>query len=287
MTLRPPAIRLALVLSATVALGGCFGGSGGARDAAPLGAPAAGASAVERINAGTLAILPKNPGKNWVFDAYVSSTSPDVAWSRFWTRALDFSGVAWDNPRTLTLISPRHALMAKHYQRKLGSIAIFHDAKGSEIPRAMIGIANIAHTDLAVVLLQEAVPDGVKFYKVLPPDESYPERLPGAYTLVTDRERKVHVHQIRILGGAAIAFTKADGLDGAYFEKLVTGDSGNPSFVMIRGEPVLIETHTTGGPGAGPFVSAPENFAAINAAMQALSQTHGMPVHQLTTSPAP
>ena len=287
MTVHQAGTNFALALSAILVLGGCFGGGGGGRSAASVGSPAAGATAVERINAGTLAILPKKPGKNWVFDAYVSATAPDVAWSRFWTKSLDFSGVAWDSSRTLTLISPRHALMAKHYQRKPGTLVIFHDAKGHEVPRAMIGIANIAHTDLAVVLLQDAVPDGVKFYKVLPPDESYPERLPGAYTLVTDRERKVHVHQIRILGGPAIAFTKADGLDKAYYEKLITGDSGNPSFAIVRGELVLIETHTTGGPGAGPFVSAPENFAAINAAMQALSGAHGMPAHQLTASSAP
>ena len=55
--------------------------------------------------------------------------------------------------------------------------------------------------------------------------------------------------------------------------KLIVGDSGNPSFLLVNGEPVLLETHTTGGFGAGPFFSDPENFAAINRMMRALGGT--------------
>ena len=34
-----------------------------------------------------------------------------------------------------------------------------------------------------------------------------------------------------------------------YGKILVSGDSGNPSFIMVNGEPTLIETHHTGGEG--------------------------------------
>ncbi len=242
-----------------------------------------GAPLAERVNAGTRALIPEEQGKNWVFDAYVSANSPSVAWSRFWTKRIDFSGVAWDNPRTLTLISPRHALMAKHYQRAPGSIVVFHDRKGAEVPRAIIGIAGIPGTDLAVVLLHDDVPNSVKTYRVLAPSDAYDEILPGAYALVTDRERKVHVHQVRAVVGRSIVFEKAAGIGAGFYESLITGDSGNPSFLWLRGEAVLIETHSTGGPGAGPFVSAPLNFAAINEAMSALSASNGAPVYQLRT----
>ncbi|MDG1671900.1 MAG: hypothetical protein P8H96_13615, partial [Akkermansiaceae bacterium] len=36
-------------------------------------------------------------------------------------------------------------------------------------------------------------------------------------------------------------------------KKLIKGDSGNPSFLIDGQELVLVETHTSGGPGAGPF----------------------------------
>ena len=100
-----------LPFAAAIILSAC-GGDGQNDTAAPLGSSGSGGTLAERINAGTRAILPKQPGKNWVFDAYVSADSPSVAWSRFWTKAIDLSGVAWDHKRTLTMVSPRHAMMA-------------------------------------------------------------------------------------------------------------------------------------------------------------------------------
>jgi hypothetical protein len=44
----------------------------------------------------------------------------------------------------------------------------------------------------------------------------------------------------------------------------VVGDSGNPGFLLVNDEPILLETHSTGGFGSGPFFSNPGNFASIN-----------------------
>lgn len=275
-------LALAAIAFPILSLTGCLDSEGGG-DPAATRVGDSGAPLAARINSGTRAMIPNKPGKNWVFDAYVSADSPDVAWSRSWTKKIDFSGVAWDNPRSLTLISPRHALMAKHYQRRPGSMVIFHDRKGDEVPRAIVGIAEIAGTDLAVVLLHDDVPKNVKTYRVLEPSASYNESLTGALVLVTDKQRLVHVHEVRIAIGRSIVFKKADEIDAAFYENLVTGDSGNPSFVWLNGEPILVETHTTGGPGAGPFVSDPANFAAINEAMRSLSIGSEVPVYQLQT----
>jgi hypothetical protein len=279
---RPNLLSLAAIAIPFLSLTGCLDSSGGGEpSAAPVGDSSA--PLAQRINSGTRALIPNKPGKNWVFDAYVSTDSPDVAWSRSWTKKIDFSGVAWDNPRSLTLISPRHALMAKHYQRRPGSMVIFHDRKGDEVPRAIVGIAGIAGTDLAVVLLHDDAPKNVKAYRVLEPSDSYNESLTGALVLVTDKQRLVHIHEIRTVIGRSIVFKKAEGIAEGFYEPLITGDSGNPSFVWLRGEPVLVETHTTGGPGAGPFVSEPTTFAAINQAMSALSLSGDAPVYQLQT----
>ena len=242
----------------------------------------------EKVNAQTRKLLPAKPDRNEIFDAYVSKTSPDVAWSRAWMKAIDFSGVAWDNPRTLTLISPRHALMARHYQRKVGSKVTFHDKRGRPVTRKISGIENLIH-DIAVVILGEDVPATIKSYRLLPPGESYSELLRGSHTLITawaKGERKVRIHAISSVHAGLVSFVDVATLPAKFFDPLIAGDSGNPSFLWLNNEPVLIETHTYGGSGRGPFFSTPENFAKINAAMLKLSKAHKAPVHQLRTVPA-
>lgn len=254
----------------------------------PAGAPVGSAgnssgSLAERLNAGTRSILPDKQERNWVFDAYATPARPGVAWSRFWTKSIDLTGVAWDKPQTLTMISPRHAVMARHYQRPpKKQTVMFHDRSGREVPRLIVARKMLAN-DIAVVLLNEDVPRGVKHYPVLAPDPNYGETLLGTLVMITDRERKVHVHQVRFATEAAIGFATAENLDPGFYEPLIAGDSGNPSFIMVRGRPVLIETHTTGGRGAGPFYGGAINQETINAAMIELSTEQNAPVYQLKT----
>ena len=200
-------------------------------------------------------------------------------------KAIDFSGIAWDSPRTLTLVSPRHALMARHYQRKVGSKVTFHDRRGKPVTRKISGIENLMH-DIAVVILDANVPTTIKTYRLLPPGESYSELLRGSHALITawaKGERKVRIHAIFSVHAGLVAFVDAATLPAKFFEPLITGDSGNPTFLWLNNEPVLIETHTYGGSGRGPFFSTPENFAKINEAMLKLSKAHKAPVHQLRT----
>jgi hypothetical protein len=239
------------------------------------------------INAQTGKLLPEKPERDEIFDAYVSKTSPDVAWGSAWMKAIDFSGVAWDNPRTLTMISPRHALMARHYQRKIGSKVTFHDRRGRPVTRKINGIENLMH-DIAVVILDEDLPATIKAYRLLPPGESYSELLRGSHALITswaNGTRKVHIHAVFSVFSGLVTFVDAATLPAKFFNKLIKGDSGNPSFLWLNNEPVLIETHTYGGSGRGPFFSTPENFSKINAAMLKLSKAQKAPVYQLKTVP--
>jgi hypothetical protein len=273
-------IRAAFTCLSAAAL--LVAGSNGADAPVPSPANSKAGELAGKINIQTREILPEKPDRNEIFDAYVSKTSPDVAWSRSWMKAIDFSGIAWDSRRTLTLVSPRHALMARHYQRKVGSTVTFHDRRGRPVKRKIRGIENLIN-DIAVVILDEDVPATVKTYRLLPPGESYSELLRGSHVLITDGERKVHVHAIRSINYGKVSFIGATALPGGFFEPLITGDSGNPSFIWLNSEPVLIETHTYGGSGRGPFFSTPENFAKINAAMLKLSKAYEAPVHQLRT----
>ena len=66
------------------------------------------------------------------------------------------------------------------------------------VKRLGIGIIVVIFVGIVALLLiyNEDLPEGVTFYKVLPPSPEYTTTLPGALALVADRERKVHVHQV-------------------------------------------------------------------------------------------
>ena len=235
-----------------------------------------GGTMAQRLSAEVRRILPKEAGKDWVFDGYSDPQTREVAWSRFWTRHVDFTGVAWDSPRTLTMITPRHVVFAKHYVRKAGDVVKFHDRRGVEVQRVLMGLVKVPGSwDVGVGILNEPVPAGVKIYKLPTPAEDLHTQLNGALAIVTDGKRKVHVHECRAMRPDRVVFRKSASIPDGFFSALVKGDSGNPSFVLSRGEPVLIETHHTGGAGSGPFYGNPQIQAEIRNAIAELAVQFG------------
>lgn len=242
----------------------------------PIAGTGGGSPMALRLNKGLLPILPKEAAKNWVFDAYSDPKTKEVAWSRFWTRKIDFTGVAWDSTRTLTMITPQHAVLAKHYVRRVGDVVKFHDRRGVEVQRTLVGLVKLpGRWDVAVGVLDEPVPSDVTHYKMLEPSENLHTDMLGTLALVTDGERKVHVHECGTMPPNLLRFRFPRSLPKGFYEPLITGDSGNPSFVLVRGEPVLIETHYTGGAGAGPFFGSAGIQAEITTAIAQLAVEHG------------
>jgi len=169
-----------------------------------------------------------------------------------WTSKFDASGISFNDKRTCTLITPRHVIMSKHYTRPVFSPVVFHDRRGKWIERQIVAIRNLSG-DYSVGLLNEALPSNYTPYPVLKPSPDFPTRLVDEYVLVTDQNRRIFVHQIAGIRNGVIAFKFDLNKKNGYSKKLISGDSGNPSFVMRRGRPVLIETHHGGGAGIGPF----------------------------------
>jgi len=172
--------------------------------------------------------------------------------------------VSWDGTRTATMVSPIHFVMARHYKRKVGDTVVFHTSKEKKVERTIVALKEL-QPDIVVGLLNEKVP--VTSYRVLRPSDTLAAELVGSLVFLTDGERRVHVHEIASVGGLTVQFKHSDLVHKAYWETLIAGDSSNPTFVLIKGEPVLIETHTFGGAGVGPFYSSPEIISAVNAAM--------------------
>ncbi|MDC0305750.1 hypothetical protein OAL16_01015 [Akkermansiaceae bacterium] len=73
------------------------------------------------------------------------------------------------------------------------------------------------------------------------------------------------------MGSTSIAFRHPKVAKHGWGKNLVKGDSGNPSFFISKGELVLIETHTSGGAGSGPFYGSPLIQEKLSAAITTLA----------------
>jgi hypothetical protein len=189
-----------------------------------------------------------------------------------WTRGMDMSGVSFDDTRTATLITPRHVVMAKHYARPAAAPVVFHDRSGKRIERKLIGFSSCVG-DVIVGLLDEPVPSNYRPYP-LPAAGAEASALIGRPVIVSDQKRNLFVHLISGFGNGTIALKHDPAERYGWSKNLVGGDSGNPSFLIVGSELVLIETHTTGGPGAGPYYGDPAVQQSVRQAVQKLDPAH-------------
>lgn len=169
-----------------------------------------------------------------------------------WTRKFDASGISFNDKRTCTLITRRHVVMANHYGRPFSVPVVFHDRSGKYLVRYLIRNRTV-HGDCMVGLLDQPVPAGYKVYPMLRYTPNLANQLQGELVLTTDQGKRLFVHEVAAIRGSFIRFSYDEKKQIGYGRVLRKGDSGNPTFVMVNGDPVLIETHYSGGAGAGPF----------------------------------
>jgi hypothetical protein len=192
-------------------------------------------------------LLPSKPAKGSLFTYY--QPKADSNWKHNWTAGLDFTGVSWNDPRTATLISPIHVVMAAHFSRDSHTPVMFHDRVGQPVERYIVAAKAIPGSDITVGKLNMAVPADIKKYRLA----SAADATIGRPVIITDQTMTASIHEIGRVAGKGISFNFVQSLDPIYRRNLIVGDSGNPSFILKNGELFLLETHTTGGPGAGPF----------------------------------
>ena len=181
-----------------------------------------------------------------------------------WAAPLDFSGISWNDMRCATLISPSHVVMAAHFIRDARTPAMFHDRLGQPEERFIVSHKVLTGIgDIAVGKLNMRLPSGYEAYRFA----SVADATPGTPVITTDQTLTASVHQIRGVFGKGVALDWVPSIDPIYRRHLIPGDSGHPTFILKNGELLLLETHTTGGPGAGPFYGDPEVQQAIRAAM--------------------
>lgn len=202
-----------------------------------------------------------------------------------WAADVDLTPISpWNsvgaNTRAGTLVSPRHVIFAAHYPAVAGMTIRFVQADNTVVTRTVTAVRTHPDyvpyfPDIQVGVLSSDVPAGIAFAKVLPASWGdkiaalgFSRSLPA---LCLDQEEKALITDWGY--GVSLAnFTSRGSLNTAqralFYENKIGGDSGNPAFVIINDQLVLLTVWTYGGAGSGTFTTP--QIAAINAMMTTL-----------------
>lgn len=175
-----------------------------------------------------------------------------------WAASLDWSGLASaiDGTGTLgggTLISSRHVLFADHVQYPLRPFNIYFTNKaGKGFTHKVVKIDNVTGTDIAIGTLDRDVDASLPVYRVLP--DGWEQRVAGATVgaslpmitlrlpvLFTNQDRFALTGDLtRVLAGIANVEPPTFAAAQSYYMAQRGGDSGNPIFVLVGDELVLL-----------------------------------------------
>ena len=220
----------------------------------------------DRINSG-MSLATNAP----LYTTQDHSTPSYVRNTNFWANDVDLTCISpWNsnsaNRKAGTLITPRHILNSAHYEFPVGTSVRFITSDNQVITRTVVGRKRHPdyslsgyQPDLTIYTLDSDLPASISFCKLMPSDytdyitrENLVDTRIAAFGL--DQEEKGLVRDIS--NNTQIEFqepTDADRL--LLYERIISGDSGNPVFVIFNGELVLLTVWTFGGAGKGSLVA--------------------------------
>ena len=180
---------------------------------------------------------------------------------RFWLKGVDFSCVSpWNDSygttRAGTLISRRHIVFVRHYPLTKGTRILFVDQEGEICPCTIGATKALERGDVMVGLLDYEVTPNIRPAKILPDDYARHIGDGKGLPIVTFNQREqVFLSQMEgvkptFVNNVAPTMEAWKALGG----NLIGGDSGNPAFLLIGDEAVLLYCLRGGGVGIGPSV---------------------------------
>lgn len=178
----------------------------------------------------------------WAYGIDVSSVSPWNSWhSQF---------------EAGTAISRRHVAFAKHFIFYSGSGArmiYFLDNNSGVHANRVIDVIKHPQVDIAIGLLEADLPCGISTAKILPEDYcKYMLDGRGLPILSFDQEEHALVHDIGELSASVVGADPVLNSRAMFSEVIISGDSGNPRFLVLGDEVVLLNLFWGGGYGSGP-----------------------------------
>ena len=186
---------------------------------------------------------------------------PFPANEKFWLKDVDFSCASpWsDNAGTLragTLISKRHIVFAKHFALWKGVRILFTDNVVGVCPCYVGASKAIPGTDIQVAALDSEVTPNIRPAKILP--EDYAKWIGdgrGLPIVTFNRCEEVFLSECRgITSNGVSNVASTNGVWKVFGGKIVVGDSGNPAYLLIGNEPILLYCLYSGGVGHGPAI---------------------------------
>ena len=180
---------------------------------------------------------------------------------KFWLKGIDFSCASpWNDEcgstRAGTLISKRHIIFAKHFPLWKGVRILFVDQQGEICPCRIEATRPVGNSDIMIGLLDYEVTPNIHPAKILPENSAqYIGDGRGLAIVTFNQSEKALLAECQHVSTNIVTSVPSDDrtwkrLGG----RLETGDSGNPAFLLIGNEPILIYCLYTGGVGHGPAI---------------------------------
>ena len=184
-----------------------------------------------------------------------------------------------------TLITPQHVVLAAHLESRIGREYVFRATNGTTTVRRLVDKARIGSTDITVGLLESPLPDEYRPAKLLPP--GYERHLgTGRFIPVLHQSKYRQAFVVELPDLASwmdrheIYMNYGSTSPRYTFRSAVFGhDSGNPCFVLVDDQRVLLYTthirqNSNGAPG-GPHTAL--YAVEIQAAIDTMSENAGRP----------
>lgn len=187
--------------------------------------------------------------------------TPFPANEKFWLKDVDFSCASpWSDEcgtaRAGTLISKRHVIFAKHFSLWKGCRVLFVDQAGEVCPCRVAATKALEKCDIMIGSLDCEVSPNIHPAKILP--EDYAKHLgdgKGLPIVTFNQREQVLLSECRGIDTNSISnIASTNAAWKALGGRIVTGDSGNPAFLLVGNEPILLYCLHTGGVGHGPSV---------------------------------
>ena len=201
-----------------------------------------------------------------------------------------------------TLISPRHMIFAAHFPAVVDKFVWFKGANGSTYSNKVVAVTSVSGTDIQIGLLETAVPESiVKPAMLLPLDFaeyiSIGKLLP---VMQFDYDEHGVVYEITsdlpVPGSVQMAEARVctwkpqSAIRQLFYENIVIGDSGNPMFLIIGNDAVLLGAAHVGNGyvSDGVYVGSGHPFltyyaSEVQTAMDALATGYNLRFYDFST----
>jgi hypothetical protein len=223
-----------------------------------------------------------------LFTTINSPVSTFIRNPNVWTKDIDVTCISpwntstgWPGGKTGagTLITPRHYILAAHFQIAAGNKIVFVDNDNNAYYRTILAGRTAAgyqpyYTDYAVYVLDSDLPPSVKFAYFLPTNflRYLPTNIKDIPSLCLNQQKQALIYDGFTISTNDTSFSVPTNPQRLrFFANLITGDSGSPGFLIINKQLVLLTVWSFSGVG----ISLSYQTASINQIIQDLDNIVG------------